>query len=226
MWLLIPKAGTSSSPAHNGSLWVRAEEKHHLEGAGDGEVFYFPCLLQECSLVSVSARLTEPPPIQPFIWHTKATSQEDKLSLCHSSSPLLSMPPSLSLSRTLVHTRTPRPPLAYEWTCRRTWMWTSGKLVVKKKKQAATPREKAWECQLTSMWHSPGWHRLKRSLICLDQTCSETQLDPKALIPQTDEYRGSHAKENGVDKPFFLLWRRFFQAWLHWVNHSLIVVRL
>lgn len=105
-------------------------------------------------------------------------------------------------------------------------MWTSGKLVVKKKKQAATLRKKAWECQLTSMWHSPGWHSLKRLLICLDQTCSETQLDPKALIHQTDEYRGSHAKENWVDKPFFLLLRRFFQAWLHWVNHSLIVVRL
>lgn len=33
--------------------------------------------------------------------------------------------------------------------------------------------------------------------VCVDQTCSELQ--PQALIHHTDEHKGSHTEENGLD---------------------------
>lgn len=72
------------------------------------------------------------------------------------------------------------------------WLWTSGKLVGGKTSGGAEKEGLGMAAYLSDILPAD-------SVVCVDQTCSETQLDPQALIHQADEYTGSHSKENGLD---------------------------
>ena len=63
------------------------------------------------------------------------------------------------------------------------------------KKQAPALRKKAWEWQRTALSQAFCW-------LTPSGTYLETQLDPKTLIHQTDEYKGSNSEESGADAAF------------------------
>lgn len=166
--------------------------KAGLWGGGDREVFYFPVFFfQECSLVSAAWRRPErASPIQPFIWHTKAISQEDKLSLPYSSLALLVVSSSLSLSHAHSHTRS-QAVISMLMDVQENMNVNQWETRGEKTKQALGHWDRRPGNGSVSLylWHSPGWLRLKALLTRLD--CSETQLDPKAQILQTDECKRS-----------------------------------
>lgn len=173
MWFLIqslhPKFTTTQQ-----FLMGPCKRKASLWRGGDEEVFYFARFLQECSLVSAACRQAErASPIQPFIWHTKATSQEDKLSPCYSSSPLLVVSTSLTLSIahsfTHTHSQAVISILMDVQENMNVNKWETRSEINKRRQW-----KKSWE-----------WQRISLSvadpllLICLEQSYLETQLDLK-----------------------------------------------
>lgn len=199
------EACTPSSHPHNSPLWVHVNEKHHFEGAGTGRNSTFSCFLQECSLVSAAWRRPErASPIPPFIWRTKAISQEDQLSLCHSSSLLLVLSPSfLSFSHAHSHTRSQ--------AVISILMEVQENVNVK---EWETP-EKSWErrrgalsafCRLTlseELAHLSGPRPARKH-------CSTRRHRPVRLM-NTREVRG----ERGADAASLLRSEKSFQSWIH-----------
>lgn len=194
--------------------------KSGLWGGGDGEVFYFPCFLQECSLVSAAWRRPErASPVQPFIWHTKAISQEDELSLPYSSSALLVV--SSSLSYTHSHTHTLRLSLACQWNVQENMNVNQWETHGEKEKQALTPREKAWEWQRTSLSVTFWWLTSSKRFVNsagpkpLGNTARPKGPNPSNWWMQEK----SHWKKG--DAAFQAAWKVLLSLFtLSWVSHS------
>ncbi len=151
--------------------------KASLWRGGNGEVFCFPCFLQECSLVSAAWRWPERASPHPAIHRT----HKDNFTGRRAFSAPRRLSPSLPLSQAHSHTHS---------------------------RAVISILMDVQENMNVNKWETLGERRpgngnvppcLWRLLVCLDQTCSETQLDPKVLIHHTDEYKGSQTRENGAD---------------------------